>query len=70
MTPSQKPRLLLSQRAFDFALKSVLAACALAALLAVCATYLCAVGAMPCRDATALERCPYDDAAHMRGSVM
>lgn len=54
-------------RAFDFALKSFLGTCALFAVLAVRASYLCAMGAMPCRDPAATEQCPYDERAQSLG---
>jgi hypothetical protein len=57
-------------RAFDAALRAAIAACALLALLAVCATYLCAAGAMPCRDTAGFDRCPYDDKTDLRRRAM
>lgn len=45
-------------RAFDAAMRAAIAACVLFAVLAALATYLCATGALPCRDLAELDQCP------------
>jgi hypothetical protein len=45
---------------WDRAIRAMIAACVLFATVAICATYLCAVGAVPCADHPLTAQCPYD----------
>lgn len=49
---------------WDRAIRAMIAACAVFATLAICATYLCAVGALPCADHPVTAECPYYERSH------